>query len=253
MIVACRRPGGVGSHHVKAEVVQPAVEVGGVVEHPGEQRRSLVGGQIRTAASAAPTAAGTAGGGEEERPRGDPQVLDDLGRPGDEPAAGGQRLRERAHAQVDPVLDAEQLARPGAARAEHADAVGLVDHQPRAVALRTARRSRAAARRRPPSRRRRRRRRARRRRRRRRAPASRSSLSRRLWRKGRSLARERMQPSRIEAWSPESATTVSPGSSSVPSAAEVGLVAGGEDDRVLGAHARRRARARARGAGRSCR
>jgi hypothetical protein len=32
-----------------------------------------------------------------------------------------------------PVLDAEQLGRPGAARAEDAGAVGLVDHQPRAV------------------------------------------------------------------------------------------------------------------------
>ena len=45
-----------------------------------------------------------------------------------------------------------------------------------------------------------------------------SSRSRRLWRKARSLARERMQPSRIEAWSPESAITVSPGPRIVPSA-----------------------------------
>ena len=46
----------------------------------------------------------------------------------------------------------------------------------------------------------------------------RRSLSIRLWRNARSFARLRMQPSRIEAWSPESATTVSPGASSVPSA-----------------------------------
>ncbi len=39
----------------------------------------------------------------------------------------------------------------------------------------------------------------------------------RLWRKGRSLARLSRQPSRIEAWSPESATTVSPGPRIVPS------------------------------------
>ena len=44
-----------------------------------------------------------------------------------------------------------------------------------------------------------------------------SSLSSRLWRNGRSFARESRQPSRIEAWSPESAITVSPGASSVPS------------------------------------
>ena len=40
----------------------------------------------------------------------------------------------------------------------------------------------------------------------------------RLWRNGRSLARESRQPSRIEAWSPESAITVSPGARIVPSA-----------------------------------
>ena len=39
----------------------------------------------------------------------------------------------------------------------------------------------------------------------------------RLWRNGRSLARDSRQPSRIEAWSPESATTVSPGARIVPS------------------------------------
>ena len=44
----------------------------------------------------------------------------------------------------------------------------------------------------------------------------RSSLSSRLWRKGRSLAPERRQPSRIEAWSPESQITVSDGPRIVP-------------------------------------
>ena len=94
-----------------------------------------------------------------------PQELDHVRRSGDHPAAGGQRLRERGHPQIDPVLDAEQLAAPGAARAEDAERVGLVDHQPRAEARRTARRSPAAARRRPPSRTRRRPRRGSRRRR----------------------------------------------------------------------------------------
>ena len=49
------------------------------------------------------------------------------------PAAARERLGEGAHPQVDPVLDAERLAGAGAARAEDADAVRLVDHQPRAV------------------------------------------------------------------------------------------------------------------------
>ena len=40
----------------------------------------------------------------------------------------------------------------------------------------------------------------------------------RLCRKALSLARDRMQPSRIDAWSPESAITVSPGARIVPSA-----------------------------------
>ena len=43
-----------------------------------------------------------------------------------------------------------------------------------------------------------------------------SSLSSRLWRKGRMRARDIATASRIEAWSPESQITVSPGSRSVP-------------------------------------
>jgi hypothetical protein len=60
----------------------------------------------------------------------------------------------------------------------------------------------------------------------------RSSLSIRLWRKARSFAFERIAPSSREAWSPESTTTVSQGAER----AEVGLLAGREDDRVVGAH-----------------
>ena len=43
-----------------------------------------------------------------------------------------------------------------------------------------------------------------------------SSLSMRLWRKGRSLAPEMRTPSRIEAWSPVSQITVSAGPRIVP-------------------------------------
>ena len=174
---------------------------------------------MRTAASAAPTAAGT------------PEAVNRNGRdwirrksitsagPAITPPQRGERLRERRHPQVDAVLDAEQLAGAGAARAEHAER--RAPRRPSA-ARRSARHSvgdlRAAARRRPPSRRRRRRRRGPRRRRPPPAPACCSSWSRRLWRKARSFARESRQPSRIEAWSPESATTVSPGPRIVPSA-----------------------------------
>ena len=40
-------------------------------------------------------------GGEQERPRLDPQEVDHVGRSGDHAAAGGERLRERRHPQVD--------------------------------------------------------------------------------------------------------------------------------------------------------
>ena len=98
----------------------------------------------------------------------------------------------------------------------------------------SARRSRAAARRPPPSRTRRRRRPRSRRRRRRPSRASARACSIRLWRNARSLARERMQPSRIEAWSPESTTTVSPGREDRAERAEVRLVPGREHERGLG-------------------
>src|SRR5438128_1126551 len=75
------------------------------------------------------------GSAEEEGGRGNPQVLDYVGRPGDEAAAGGEALGEGAHAQVGLALEAEQLAGAGAASAEDAGAVRLVDHQAGAIAL----------------------------------------------------------------------------------------------------------------------
>ena len=191
---------------------------------------------IRSAASAAPTAAGTPEAVNRNARDGDPQEVDHLVRAGDEAAAGRQRLAEGAHAQVDVGLDAEQLAtRPRRAR--------------RARPRRAPRRPSAARRRPctsstirgsgamspsiektpstttstpPPS------------------SAARwsifSSRSSRLCLNGRSLAREIRQPSRIEAWSAESTITVSPGAEDRPERADVGLVAGREDDRLLGAH-----------------
>ena len=78
--------------------------------------------------------------------------------------------------------------------------------------------------------------RGRRRRRRLARSSERSSLSIRLWRKARSLARDSRQPSRIDAWSPESATTVSPGPRIVPSAPRFAWWPVREDERVVGPH-----------------
>ena len=134
---------------------------------------------MRSAASAAPTAAGTPDGGEQEGAAGDPQEVDHLVRAGDEAAAGRQRLAERAHPQVDVRLDAEQLRSAGAARAE--DAGARAPRRPSAARRRPgrARRSAAAGRCRPPSRRRRRRPPARRRR-----PHARAGASSRACRAG---------------------------------------------------------------------
>ena len=132
------------------------------------------------------------------------------------------------------VLDAEQLGGARAARAEHAERVRLVDHQPRAEPCGTARRSRAAAPRRPPSRTRRRRRPARRRHRRRPSRACARGGPCGCDETACSFARERMQPSRIEAWSPESAIDRVARAEDRPQRAEVGLVAGGEHQRGLG-------------------
>ena len=81
-----------------------------------------------------------AGGGDVRRARGGAEhvragpVLDEVHRlavAADEPADAGQALAERAHDQVDVLLEAEVLGRPAAALAEHADAVGVVDHDGR--------------------------------------------------------------------------------------------------------------------------
>ena len=62
-----------------------------------------------------------------------------------------------------------------------------------------------------------------------------SSLSRRLCRNGRSFARESRQPSRIDAWSPVGDHRVARGEDRAERA-DVGLVAGREDERVLRPH-----------------
>ena len=120
----------------EAELVQP---VGAVARRSRARARSSSAPSAeritRNAASAAPSAAGTPEAVKRNGRETDPQVLDHLRRAGDEAAAGGERLGEGAHPQVHALLDAEQLRGAGAARAEHADAVRLVDHQPRAVAL----------------------------------------------------------------------------------------------------------------------
>ena len=121
--------------HAVAERVQAVLEVARVLELAGEQRRPVLRAHDPQRGERGADRGGHGGGGEQERARLDAQVVDDLVRAGDEAAAGGERLRERPHPQVDAVLDPEQLGRPGPARAEHAGAVRLVDHQARAVGL----------------------------------------------------------------------------------------------------------------------
>ncbi len=112
--------------------------------------------------------------------------------------AGGERLAERSDAQIDAVFDAEQLGGPRAAAAQDAGAMGLVDQQARAEALGQVADLGAAARspsiEKTPSTTRGPRRRPRLAR-----SSERSSLSIRLWRNARSLARDSRQPSRIDA------------------------------------------------------
>ena len=58
------------------------------------------------------------------------EVLDERVRPGDVAAAARERLRQRAHPQLDVgAVDAEVLADAAAGRAEHAERVRLVDEQ----------------------------------------------------------------------------------------------------------------------------
>jgi hypothetical protein len=61
--------------------------------------------------------------------------VDDIGPPGDDAADRGKGLRERRHDEVDIVLDPEMLSGSPSARAHHAEAVGLVHHEARAVLL----------------------------------------------------------------------------------------------------------------------
>ena len=147
---------------------------------------------MRSAPSAAPDRRRHRRGGEDERrARRSAGTRSPRSGPAMKPPQDARLFENVPIRRSTSVLEPEQLAGPGAARAEHADAVRLVDHQPRAVALGTARRSPAGRRGRPPSRRRRRRPPGRRRRRRRRARASARASSIWLWRKGRSLrARE---------------------------------------------------------------
>src|SRR5262249_20670472 len=159
-------------------------------------------------------------GGEQERARGDPQVLDDLGGPDDEAAASCQRLGEGAHPQVDPLLHAEQLAgarppRPPPPPGPPAAAASSpITGAPGRAHSSTMSHSGAPSPSiektpsTPPS-----------------APLSsacarvsaRSSRSMRLWRNGRILAFDSSTPSRMEAWSAEATITVAPTSSRVPS------------------------------------
>ena len=80
---------------------------------PGPRRERM----MRSAASAAPSAAGTAEAVNRNGARGDAQVLDHLRRARDEAAAGGERLREGAHAQIDAVLHARAARDAPAPRA----------------------------------------------------------------------------------------------------------------------------------------
>ena len=91
---------------------------------------------MRTASSAAPREAGTAAAVKTKARAEILQVLDHVGGAGDEAAARGEALREGAHSEIDPVLEPEELADAGAPLAQDAHTVGLVDHQPGAVALR---------------------------------------------------------------------------------------------------------------------
>ena len=56
--------------------------------------------------------------------------------PAMKPPQEGEALREGAHPQVDLVFETEEFGRAGTALAQHADPVGLVDHDPGAVMLR---------------------------------------------------------------------------------------------------------------------
>src|SRR4051794_24896743 len=120
---------------LEAQGPQAVAQVAGVVEHARHQLGALGGAHDAQRRQRRADGGGDSGRGEQEGPALETQEVDDLVRSGDEAAAAGQRLGERAHPQVDAVLHAEQLGGAGAARPEDARAVGLVNHEPRAVAL----------------------------------------------------------------------------------------------------------------------
>ena len=124
------QPGGFDD--LEAELTEPAMQVARIVEHLCEQLASLVGPADADRGKRRARRRRDRRCREHERPRLDAQKLDHVGRARDHAAARGQRLRERGHPQVDLVRDAEQLGSPGAAPAQNAEGVGLIDHQARA-------------------------------------------------------------------------------------------------------------------------
>ena len=96
------------------------------------------------------------GGGEDEGAGAVDQVVDRLGVGADVGAVGAERLAEGADDDVDLAAEAGGGDRTAPAGADRAGGVGLVDHQPAAVAASQLQRAPAAGRRRRPSRRRRR-------------------------------------------------------------------------------------------------
>ena len=95
--------------HLEAALLEPVAQVARVLEYGREELRALLGAHDTQRRERGAERRRHGARREEEGTRLDPQVLDDVGRAGDEAAAGGQRLGERAHSQIDPILDAEQL------------------------------------------------------------------------------------------------------------------------------------------------
>src|SRR5829696_3139176 len=120
--------------HPQPQVTEALTEIAAVVEELSHQLRAVRANDLQRAER------GThrrrdGGGAEHEGPRGDLEELDHVRLADDEATARGEALRERAHAQIDLVLEAEELARACAAGPKDTDAVRLVDHQASAVAV----------------------------------------------------------------------------------------------------------------------
>jgi hypothetical protein len=74
---------------------------------------------------------GRHGDAVDEAPRRSLEEIDQRLRAGDKPAAGGKRFRQGSHPNVDPPrIDAEMFKHPLPAWTQHAQAMGVVDHQP---------------------------------------------------------------------------------------------------------------------------